>query len=396
MPDSDALRIDILLPALFEGSGGLRTVVALADDLAEAGFNVHIHVEVDESKTRKHQPPRDVQRELSELYGLHRAAAHLGWPKRLPDSAVIVATAWFSVVAVSTIVSPARRFYFVQDYEPMFLPRGDLQLAAEASYEAGLETIVIGSWLRDHLRERHGVAADSVPFTADLTLYTDTGNAATPTRHRVVALYQPEKPRRCAGLLSLALRDCMAATPELEVVTFGSADGPHLGGNHRHVGLLPRRKLPALYRSATVGVALSATNTSRVPFEMMACGLPVVDLDLSSNAANLPRAGSVLAKPNPSSLAGSILEVLGNPERRDALSRGGRDFMSQRPHPLEGATFVDIVRQRLLAPAPAPRAADEGTLPWHPTYARMASEQATFSRKFARRVAKALNARLDP
>ena len=44
--------------------------------------------------------------------------------------------------------------------------------------------------------------------------------------------------------------------------------------------------LADLYRRATVGVVFSATNYSLIPHEMMACGLPVVELDGESTRAD--------------------------------------------------------------------------------------------------------------
>ena len=66
--------------------------------------------------------------------------------------------------------------------------------------------------------------------------------------------------------------------------------------------------------------------------------------------------------------------------------------MSQRPHPFEGATSVDIVRQRLAGTGPGARAGRGDLAVALPTYARMASSRPRSPRKFARRVAKALNA----
>ena len=43
--------------------------------------------------------------------------------------------------------------------------------------------------------------------------------------------------------------------------------------------LLPTIKdLADLYRESTIGMVFSTTNPSLVPYEMMACGLPVIDL----------------------------------------------------------------------------------------------------------------------
>ena len=56
---------------------------------------------------------------------------------------------------------------------------------------------------------------------------------------------------------------------------------------YEHAGVLPEPELARLYREATVGVSLSLTNYSRVSQEMLACGLPCVELDTPSVRAAL-------------------------------------------------------------------------------------------------------------
>ena len=43
--------------------------------------------------------------------------------------------------------------------------------------------------------------------------------------------------------------------------------------------MLEPDSLARLYNEATVGLVISLTNYSRMPKEMMACGLPVVDVN---------------------------------------------------------------------------------------------------------------------
>ena len=47
---------------------------------------------------------------------------------------------------------------------------------------------------------------------------------------------------------------------------------------YEHMGVLAPKQLPWLYSEATVGLCLSMTNFSLTPKEMLACGLPCVEL----------------------------------------------------------------------------------------------------------------------
>ena len=66
----------------------------------------------------------------------------------------------------------------------------------------------------------------------------------------------------------------------------------------------------ALYRSYEVGIALSATNPSRVPFEMSACGLKVFDFDIPSTGHDYKGINIRRVVPSPQVFAEHILENL--------------------------------------------------------------------------------------
>ena len=68
------------------------------------------------------------------------------------------------------------------------------------------------------------------------------------------------------------------------------------GSNHIDQETIPftatvKKMLPTLhdladlYRNATLGIVFSTTNPSLVPYEMMACGCPVADLDANNALA---------------------------------------------------------------------------------------------------------------
>ena len=103
----------------------------------------------------------------------------------------------------------------------------------------------------------------------------DNGNATS-------AFYvRRSTPRRLYELGVLALRRLFDLGESFEIITFGEKELPDLGipAKTTHAGLLDAPALAALYQEATAGLVLSGTNYSLVPNEMMACGLPVVDID---------------------------------------------------------------------------------------------------------------------
>src|SRR5204863_73886 len=83
---------------------------------------------------------------------------------------------------------------------------------------------------------------------------------------------------------------------------------------HRVLRLPGRAELARLYAEAAAGLVLSLTNPSLVPTEMLACGLPVVDVASDSMVATFGADGPVeLAALDPLALADALERVLDSP-----------------------------------------------------------------------------------
>jgi hypothetical protein len=90
-----------------------------------------------------------------------------------------------------------------------------------------------------------------------------------------------------------------------------------------HAGILNAKSLSNLYQSCTVGLVLSGTNYSLVPNEMMACGLPVVDIDATHTRLSYTPKTAVLAQPNPEALASSLSQLLNDDLLREQVTSAG-------------------------------------------------------------------------
>ena len=118
---------------------------------------------------------------------------------------------------------------------------------------------------------------------------------------------------------------------------FGQEDQLGLPFDHEHLGVVEPEVLARRYREATVGLCLSLTNYSLIPQEMLACGLPCVDLAGASTEAELGRDGGIeLADPDPIAIADALERLLDDRElweRRSALGspRSGRRRGTTRP-----------------------------------------------------------------
>jgi hypothetical protein len=110
----------------------------------------------------------------------------------------------------------------------------------------------------------------------------------------------------------LALRALFDLGDSFEIVTFGENHLPDLGIPVKvtHAGVLEAEALAQIYQTSKAGLVLSGTNYSLVPNEMMACGLPVVDIDAIHTRLSYTPNTAVLAQPNPEALAGALSQLL--------------------------------------------------------------------------------------
>lgn len=256
-----------------------------------------------------------------------------------------IATAWWTAEIVAREVDASHKLYFVQDFEPWFYPMGDEYLKAVDSYRQGLQPLTIGRWLAQLLGERFGSRCRSFEFTADRQQYYPLENVERELA--VCFIFQPEKPRRCPEIGRDALAIVKHHKPEVKIYTYGSEEPPDFPFEHSHLGVLSLKECNALYNRCSVGLCLSSSNPSRVPFEMMAAGLPAVDFHGENTIYDMVEDGVLLARPNASSLAGAIMHILGSESLRDSMGHAGLRFMEERHARKEYQQFAAIVNEIL-------------------------------------------------
>jgi len=204
---------------------------------------------------------------------------------------------------------PARaKAYLIQDLEHLFNPAGDGFQMGVNSYKFGFTPICLGRWLAQQVSRLSLKRVYSLPFGADLDIYHPRND--TPRRKQVCGIYQPEKPRRCGRMLIESLGIFKHRHPEYEVVLYGNQQPAHTWFPIHDLGIRPPQELARLYAESEAGVCLSTTNPSRIPFEMLACGLPVVDIYQENNLYDLPEKGLTLAEPSPESIAEALASVV--------------------------------------------------------------------------------------
>jgi glycosyltransferase involved in cell wall biosynthesis len=335
------LGIAFLVPPFTRGSGGLSTILALVRGMADRGHSCSLWLE--DPHRRTPESGRRVDKRLRDYFGSVPAEVHSGfWSWAGAD--VVVATGWETVPRALLLPDCAARAYLVQDYEPDFFPASAEARWAEQTYSEGLFHVTAGPWLAELLRNRFGARADWFALGVDHEVYRPL--EVEPSSDTVVLYARRSTPRRAVPLALLALAELHRRRPAVRLVLFGEEHPIRTSFPYRHAGILPEAELTRLYSEATVGVSLSLTNYSRVSQEMMACGLPCVELDTPSVRAGLGGDDGLTFAPfDPLALADAVEQLLDDRGLRARRSEAGRRLVAGRTWERSGEQFERCLRE---------------------------------------------------
>jgi GT2 family glycosyltransferase/glycosyltransferase involved in cell wall biosynthesis len=244
----------------------------------------------------------------------------------LPEADVAIATLWVTAYAVAHAPNVKRKFYLIQDFEPMFYPASSLYALTEESYRLGLYGLCnTENLLKIYEQDYAGRGMSFQPAVDQSVFHARGRQERDPADPVTVFLYaRPGHWRNCWEIASLALEELKGRLGDrVRIVTAGSwaTDG---GGAQdiKHLGLLPYAATGELYRNSDVGVALTVSkHPSYLPLELMACGVPVVAFDnpwghwILRDGEN-----SLLAKRTVDSLADRLERMCVDAELRKQLS----------------------------------------------------------------------------
>ena len=250
-------------------------------------------------------------------------------PSDVPPADAAIATMWTTAYFAARAPQQARRFYLIQDYEPMFYPAGTLYALAEHSYRLGLYGLCNTGHLANIYRDRYGGVAEHFWPAVDESIFHDRGRLESdPDRPVTVFIYaRPGHLRNCWELAARAVRlvkDQLA--DEVRIVTAGSWAFPeHMDSLITHMGQLDYRETGPLYRTCDIGVALTTSeHPSYLPLEFMACGTTVVAFENPAGNWLLRHDENCATAPQTADgLAAEITALVRDPARRDRLAKQG-------------------------------------------------------------------------
>jgi len=334
----DRLRISWVIPGLIIGGGGHRNILRAAYYLTQFGHQVSLYFIGTEDD------PRTIKRQIQDNFYPINCPVYL-FEGNIRPCDIVFATHWTTVKAALTAKGFAKEIiYFVQDFEPAFAAMGTEYVLAENTYRLGLYHITSGPWCEVMLRRDFHADADHFQFPVDRSIYYP--RPRNKSNRNLIFFAKPEMPRRCFELGVMALRELHRIRPDVEIVMFGSK---HASKRSYDFPVTIREVLPTLddlaqlYSDGDVGLVFSTTNPSLIPYEMMACGLPVIDLARGDNAVNYAGRTDIakLVDPEPTQMAKEIAELIGSPAELADRSENGLVFVDGFPSEEEMALRIE-------------------------------------------------------
>ncbi len=300
-PIKKGTKVGFFVPGPLVGSGGHRTIFNLARKFYEFGAEIYIFLESEGAGVEC------VKHYLQET----KAHVFLQWHKHF-ELDIGFATIASSARFVNDLDNVKHKCYLVQDFEAMFNPMGDGYHNAEQSYIYPLQHLTVGNWLSDVLKKQFNTEAFPAGLGCDTDTYFPKLNLENKEK-AICFLYQPEKPRRSPELAIHALRLVKKKYPNVKIYVYGSNAPIDLDFEVENLGLIhDLSEINDLYNKCRVGLCISMSNPSRIPYELMASGTVPVDIYRYNNLLDFSNETSVLSYQSEFSLASAICELLEN------------------------------------------------------------------------------------
>ena len=325
MAERNRLHVAMVIPPFRPGSGGHNTLFQILSRLERRGHVCTVWVQ-DDYGAMSSTWPAVIRHDIRDLFAPFEGPVYKGFDE-WHGADVVLATGWQTVHPALRLAGCHARAYLVNDHEPEFYGMSTERLLAEDSYRHDLYCIAASPWLRDLLIDRYGASAEAFQLGVDHETYRPR---PVPRRRDTVVYYaREETPRRAvpSGLSGLA--ELHRRRPDVRIVLFGTGRRINTSFPYQHLGILTREQLSWLYSEATVGLCLSLTNFSLMPKEMLACGLPCVELAGVSGESIFGSDGPLeLASLSPEDLAGAVERLLDDGDLWQRRSQAGIEFVA--------------------------------------------------------------------
>ncbi len=346
---SGPLTLAWVLPPWRVGSGGHTTIFRLIRQMELRGHRCSIFV-FDPYGREHRSNAAEIRDEIRSEFVAVDAEVFLGLDD-FHSADVAIATEWSTAFPVRDLPRCREKAYLVQDVEDEFFPTSAQQIWAQETYKMGYRCVAFTPWMADILIDRYGLEARWFECGTDLDVFPFAGEEGR--REELIAVYaRRETERRAVDLAMAGLAVLAERRPSIRPVLFGSRQDPKLPFAAEDLGVVHPRRLAELFREASVGMVFSLTTHSLAAQEMMASGLPVVELEGDNVSSALGASGDVveLAARRPDAIADAVERLLDDRESAAAMARRARVFVQERTWDKAGDQLESALLEFLRSP----------------------------------------------
>ncbi len=344
--DSSIYTLAWLIPPMAPGAGGHRTIFRTISNLRKQGIrsSVYIYGPVGDL------PSETLRQMVLDYYQIDLCDNEIyGNTSYLTYADGIMATSWETAYFANRFDNCLAKFYFVQDFEPLFYGRDSLYYLAENTYKLGFYGITAGHWLDKKCNLEYGMETVGFNFSYDRDVYkTHPGEKFQDDKLHIFFYARPSTGRRAfeMGVLSFTR---LASLRDDFVVEFA---GQSLSGYDLHFpyvdhGILSPSELSQLYSKCEISVVLSLTNLSLLPYEIMASGSVVLINEGENNSWAINETNAIVTSMDPIDIADKLDSCLSDKDRLSALRQAGMDSLPQETWFETSIVAGDFIKEKL-------------------------------------------------
>jgi glycosyltransferase involved in cell wall biosynthesis len=304
----------MILPNIYPNLGGVTSALRILTSIQNHGCQVTVAVigdmDIDAAK-------RNAVRCMPEFNGEVRRAEDC----LENEYDICIATNWNTAYWAQKF--SGYKVYFVQDYEPGFYEADDFSYLAKETYSFGYHIISLGKWNIEKIQKNVPNLTGKLnyvdfPYSKSEYVYHDRDYLAYKYKKEInIACYIRYIGRRipyiCEYILSRTKASLETKGYHINIYFFG-IDKHNQFKCGKNLGKLSRKELSDLYQKCDFGMVASMSNISLVPYEMLACGLPLIEYQQGSYSYFLGNDTALLIDFDYQTLVSELIEVLEHPE----------------------------------------------------------------------------------
>lgn len=245
----------------------------------------------------------------------------------LPECDIAICSFWVSAYLLLKFNKTKRKYYFIQDYEPLFYAGGSTYALAESTYRFGFQGIVNTPGLLAAVNQRHGMDGISFIPAVDREIYHPNPKKNN-KRVKIFFYARPNNPRNAFNLGVDIIKQLIDKYGDkIEIITAGATWNEAVYGLDKKItnlGLIKSLKeVGDLYSQCDIGfVYMLSKHPSYQPFEFMASGMATVTNNNEDNLWMLKHEENcLLSEPSAKAMAEQVGRLIEDKNLRNKITK---------------------------------------------------------------------------